>query len=108
MTKATVYQWEYGTSAFKADGTMMMLSNEPYCSTGFRLTKVEEWLTTLEEIIPTIAPCHRRAMEGLYFMLKATRSQHQKNHEEMISEAPSADDLMEYLAAYAAATKGGQ
>jgi len=103
MTQATVYQWAHGTSAFKADGTMMMLDNEPYCSTGFRLTRVEEWLTTLEEIIPTIEPCHRYAIESLYFMLKATRIQHEKDHEEMVSEAPTAEDLQEYLSAYAAA-----
>jgi hypothetical protein len=46
-------------------------------------------------------------LEGLYFSLKAAHVKHEEQHDEIVTEAPSADDLMQYLAAYAAAI-GGQ
>lgn len=103
MAQASVYQWENGTSAFKADGTMVMLDNEPRCSASFRLTKLEEWLVTLEEIIPTAPPAHMYHLQDLYFALKGARLQAEKDHEEMLTESPTADDLMAYLIAYTAA-----
>lgn len=105
---STIYKWDHGTAAFNDNGELVMLGNEPYCSTGFRLAQVEEWLTTLEEIIPAVDECHRHSLRGLYFRLDATRSRHQKDHQEVITTAPTADDLTAYLVAYAAATNSAR
>jgi hypothetical protein len=35
--------------------------------------------------------------------LKAAHTKHKREHEEIITEAPTADDLIDYLASYAAA-----
>jgi hypothetical protein len=46
-------------------------------------------------------------LEQIYFSLKAAYTKHQKQHEEIVTEAPSEEDLMEYLAAYAASVVAG-
>jgi len=40
----------------------------------------------------------------MYFALKHVLAKHQQQHEEVVSSAPTADDLQAYLASYAAAT----
>jgi hypothetical protein len=39
----------------------------------------------------------------MVFSLKAAHVKHKKQHQEVVTDAPTADDLMAYLAAYAAA-----
>ena len=43
----------------------------------------------------------------MYFALKATVKRHAEDHLEVVSEAPTAGDLQEYLSAYAAAANHG-
>ncbi|MGA1296488.1 MAG: hypothetical protein ACO3X1_14355 [Burkholderiaceae bacterium] len=68
----------------------------------FRIKQLEDWLTTLEQIIPE-QTAHRYALEGLYFSLKAAHKRHEKQHNEIVTDAPTSDDLMSYLVAYSAA-----
>ena len=91
------------TSAFTPDGKLVMNYGRPYVAWGFSVDKLEDWLTTLEEAMITVPPAHRYSLETLYFSLKAAHRRHQQEHEMVVSEAPSEDDLINYLASYSAA-----
>jgi hypothetical protein len=107
---STIYQWPSGTSAFlKTDSrsSLVMTCGDPYVEWGFRIEKLEQWLTTLEETISHEANTgNRYDLESLYFSLKAAHTRHLQEHEAVVTEAPTADDLQAYLAAYAAAVGG--
>jgi ribonuclease HI len=92
----------FGPSAFTADNDLVMNYGAPTVAYSLRIKDLEEWLTTLEEIMPS-QTAHRYSLEGLYFALKAAHDKHKKQHEEVVTDAPSSDDLMDYLMAYAAA-----
>ena len=96
-----------GTAAFIEEQPpckAVMLQGQPHVEWGFNVNRLEQWLTTIEEALndlPTKA--HRRGLEDLYFCLKAAQRQHIEEHEQIVSEAPSEEDLMAYLSAYSAA-----
>ena len=104
---STIYHWPSGTSAFlKTDSrsSLVMTCGDPYVEWGFRIEKLEQWLTTLEETISHEANTgNRYDLESLYFSLKAAHTRHLQEHEAVVTEAPTADDLQAYLSAYAAA-----
>lgn len=87
----------------------VMLNNAPYCHMGATVTSVESWLTTLEEMVEdkTIPFAHRWHLQEMKAMLAVAHDQHIKDHHEVVTEAPTADDQIAYLAAYAAAIGGG-
>ena len=82
-----------------------MLDSRPMVNWGFSSQRLEESLTTLEEIMDIVPPCHRYSLEALYFSLKAAHQKLQLEHNEM-TEEPTATDFQEYLSAYAAAVGG--
>jgi hypothetical protein len=92
----------FGPSAFTADNDLVMNYGAPTVAYSLRIKDLEEWITTLEEIMPS-QTAHRYSLEGLYFALKCAHDKHKKQHEEVVTDAPSSDDLMDYLLAYAAA-----
>ena len=103
MPMATIYKDSFGVSAFTADQRLVMNGSAPCVAWSFRIKELEDWLTTLEEIMVNEATTpHRRTLESLYFSLKAAHVKHEEQHNEIVTEAPSANDLMEYLAAYSA------
>jgi hypothetical protein len=108
---SVVYQWETGTTAFLDSGSslaVVMSCGSPYVEWGFRIERLEQWLTTLKETILHEANTgNRQDLEDLYFSLKAAHARHLEQHQEIVTEAPNADDLQAYLTAYAAAV-GGQ
>ena len=99
---ATVYKTEFGITAFNSEDKLVMLDSRPMVNWGFSSQRLEESLTTLEEIMDIVPPCHRCSLETLYFSLKAANQKLQLEHNEM-TEEPTAADFQEYLAAYAAA-----
>jgi hypothetical protein len=97
----------YGPSAFirSNSGTQIVMSGSAPCvEWSFRIKELEIWLTTLEEAM-TNEGCYgqRRGLEDIYFSLKAAHKKHQTQHEAIVTDAPTADDLQAYLMAYAAA-----
>ena len=104
---STIYQWETGTTAFLQKGShsaLVMNGGDPCVEWSFRIEKLEQWLTTLEEVISHEANTgNRYDLESLYFCLKAAHTRHLQEHEDVVTEAPTADDLQAYLTAYAAA-----
>jgi len=92
------------TSVFTDKGDLVMNLDRPVVSSYLQVKEVEEWLITLEEtMVRETNVANRRSLEGIYFMLKAARRKHLDQHEEVQSQAPTADDLQAYLSAYAAA-----
>ena len=85
-----------------------MNGSNPVVEWSFHIKNLEAWLTTLEEaMVNENNYGQRRGLEDIYFSLKAAHKKHQAQHQEVVTNAPTADDLAEYLAAYAAAI-GGQ
>lgn len=90
------------------DKELVMNYGHPTISTFLRINDMERWVTTLEEVMALpAAKAHRYDLEDVYFALKATIKRHTENHLEVVSEAPTANDLQEYLSAYAAAANNG-
>jgi hypothetical protein len=105
---STILKDSFGTTALTEDNELVMNGGHPCVFWSFRTRDLENWLTTLEEVITMEANiAHRYFLEGIYFSLKAAHNKHQKQHEEIVTEAPSEEDLMEYLAAYAASVVAG-
>ena len=104
---ATVYKTEFGITAFNSEDKLVMLDSRPMVNWGFSSQRLEESLTTFEEIMDIVPPCHRYYLEALYFSLKAAYQKLQLEHNEM-TEEPTAADFQEYLAAYAAAVGGAK
>jgi len=102
---ATVYKTEFGITAFNGEDKLVMLNNSPMVNWGFSLEKLEESLTTLEEIMDVIPVCHRFSLMKLQVSLQNAHQKLQLEHTEM-TEEPTATDFQEYLAAYAAAVGG--
>lgn len=102
-----IQQQSCGVSAFTNGNEgiqIVMNSNAPCVGWSFRIKDLQQWLTTLEEVMAKEENIgNRRDLEGIYFSLKAAHTRHLQEHEEVITEAPTADDLQAYLMAYAAA-----
>ena len=91
-------------TAFTADGSLIMNFGSPIVSWSFSIKHLEDWLTTLEEVmLKETNMTNRYVLERLYFGLKAAHKRHLAEHEQVITEAPTEDDLMSYLTAYSAA-----
>jgi hypothetical protein len=97
----------YGPSAFirtEYNTQIVMSGSAPCVEWSFRIQALEAWLTTLEEaMVDENNYGHRRGLEDIYFSLKAAHKKHQAQHEAIVTDAPTADDLQAYLMAYAAA-----
>jgi hypothetical protein len=108
---AIIDQGAYGPSAFirtEYNTQIVMSGSAPCVEWSFRIKELENWLITLEEaMVDKNNYGHRRGLEDIYFSLKAAHKKHQAQHEAIVTDAPTADDLQAYLAAYAAAV-GGQ
>lgn len=104
-------QKTYGTSAFVKNAygmKIVMNAGAPCVEWSFRVVELQQWLTTLEDVMfKEKNNGNRRDLEDIYFSLKAAHSRHLEEHEEVVTDAPTADDLQAYLADYAAAV-GGQ
>jgi hypothetical protein len=87
---------------------IVMNGNAPCVEWSFRIKELQLWLTTLEEVMVNERNHGNRSdLEGIYFSLKAAHTRHLQEHEDIVTDAPTADDLQAYLVAYAAAV-GGQ
>jgi len=104
---AIIDQGSYGPSAFirtEYNTQIVMSGSAPCVEWSFRIKDLENWLTTLEEaMVNENNYGQRRGLEDIYFSLKAAHVKHEKQHQEVVTNAPTADDLMAYLTAYTAA-----
>ena len=108
---AIIQSDRFGASAFirtEYNTQIVMSGSAPCVEWSFRIKDLENWLTTLEEVMVDESNySQRRGLEDIYFSLKAAHVKHVKQHQEVVTDAPTADDLQAYLMAYAAAV-GGQ
>lgn len=95
-----------GVSAFH-DHALVMNCSHPTVVHYLRIKDLQNWLTTLEETISQAPAAHRYYLEQLYFSLKSAHAAHLREHQAVVSEAPTAEDLQEYLSAYAAEVGNG-
>lgn len=108
MSQASSTSWiktensDQSVSAFTGTGELVMNFGHPYVAWGFSVRQLEEWLITLEELVDHVPSAHRHALWSLQASLAAAHDRHRKEHEQVVTEAPTPDDLMTYLAAYAA------
>jgi hypothetical protein len=67
------------------------------------VVRLQEWATTVETIIPMVPACHRPALMQLFIKLDSMLYRHQQDHEEIVTDAPTPEDMIDYLSAYLAA-----
>lgn len=96
-----------GVSAFTNKGALAMNCGAPTVGCYLRIADLENWLTTLEETMEHVPAEHKSSLSWLIITLRSIHDKHIKEHQEIVTEAPTADDQIAYLAAYAAAIGGG-
>lgn len=103
MTVAIV-QTEYNgaTSAFLGSKLVMNFDN-PVVACCLRVKQLENSITTLEQLLPGVEACHQSSLVELLIVLKVVHQRHIEEHNEIVTAAPTAEDQMAYLVAYAAA-----
>lgn len=106
---STVYQRKQGISAFTKNGHVVMSCNRPMVAWSLPVRKLEEWITTLEVVSEggALGP-HKSTVEELLCHLHAAHGKHREQHAEVVTGAPTGDDQLAYLAAYAASISGGE
>ena len=88
-------------SATTASHEVVMVCSVPMVQSYFNVADLQRWTTTLEEIMSNKHNfAHQYDFERMHFAFKHMLDKHQEQHEEVISAAPSADDLQAYLASY--------
>jgi hypothetical protein len=80
-----------------------MVHNTSVVDAMLQVTEMQQWVTTLEEILPEVPVCHYGTLSLMIVRLQVYLDRHQAQHEAIVTDAPTADDLQAYLAAYAAA-----
>ena len=91
-----------GTISARADNSeVVMACSIPMVQSYFNVADLQRWTTTLEETMSNKHNfAHQYDFERMHFAFKQMLAKHQEQHEEVISAAPSADDLQAYLASY--------
>lgn len=91
-------------SATSNSDELVMVCSIPMVQGYFSIADLQRWTTTLEEVIGNKRnAAHQYALEGMCLMFKHMLDKHQEQHQEVVSSAPTGDDLQAYLAFYAAA-----
>jgi hypothetical protein len=105
---ASIRRDSLGTSAFTKEGRLVMTMNQPTVAWSFRIVDLERWMTTLETVLDeNPGNPHCSDLICLLCSLKAAHDHHVEQHHEVVTEAPTADDQIAYLAAYTAAIGNG-
>jgi len=92
-------------SATSNSNELVMVCSIPMVQGYFNIADLQRWTTTLEEIMGNKHNVeHQYAFQGMCLVFKYMLDKHEEQHAEVVSAAPTADDLQAYLASYAAAT----
>ena len=106
MTQFTRLIPQGAISAFTDDGQLLMNCGSPIVEWSFRIDDLQEYIQTLERAIdeePSMA--QRMGLEHSLICLSCAYKHHQKQHQQVLTEAPTGQDLEEYLTFYAASIK---
>jgi len=102
--KASTAVYEQKASAFiHSDHScqVVMSMGEPTVAWSFRIADLQQWITSLEELPVE----QRRELNGLMCHLMAAHDKHKEQDKYVIDNAPSAQDLEDYLLDYSAAVR---
>jgi hypothetical protein len=92
-----------GGNTVLLNGKTVMQYNEPVVEWPVKVSKVEEWATTIEELAAgTPSWHHRKHLKEMLFELQCMLRYHKQQHETVVTEAPTIEDLSAYLSYYAA------
>lgn len=84
----------------------VMLGGKPVYETALSIGDLQQWVTTLEEAEHEIGPGGLAgALSTMRLRFMAYLSCHQCEHEQAVTDAPTADDLLAYLASYTLAMR---
>lgn len=108
MTATIKTEYNGTISAFNSDRKLVMNFGRPVVNCYLMVEQLQDSITTLEQLLPTIEACHQGSMVQLLIMLKTSYQRHELEHNQMTEATakPTADDQMAYLVAYAAAIGG--
>lgn len=98
-----------GPSVFLDQGLgqeLIMNGGSPTVEWSFRIDQLRDYIQTIESQMARDDQA-RMALEAVYCCLLAAHMKHEKQHAQAITEAPSAEDLQEYLASYSVAIGQG-
>jgi len=84
-----------------------MVNGTPVVDALLDVRELERWVTTLEEVLPNVPTRHYGPLTLLLVRLQVALDEHNRQHQEVIDEAPTEQDMMAYLSAYAAAYATG-
>jgi hypothetical protein len=100
---STILSDSWGVSAFTADQKLVMNGSQPCVFWSFRARDLENWLTTIEEVMASPSnEQHHSSLVALISSLRAAHKKHLVQHSDVVTNAPSAEDLTSYLMAYSA------
>ena len=86
---------------------VVMACSVPMVQSYFNVADLQRWITTLEETMSNKHNfAHQCDFERMYFAFKHMLGKHREQHEEVISSAPTADDLQAYLVSYSSYVSG--
>jgi hypothetical protein len=77
-----------------------MVHGKPVVDAVLDVADVEHWVTTLEEVLPNVPIGHYGTLSMMIVRLQVILDRHQQEHETIITEAPTPEDMVEYLSAY--------
>ena len=89
-------------SAFTSNNKLVMIHGRPIVNCYLEIKQLHDSITTLEELLSDVELCHKITIMELLAVLKTASQKHELEHDE-ITAAPTADDQLAYLVAYAAA-----
>jgi len=91
------------------DGRLRMSFGSPIVECPITVKELQGFICTLEQAIeeePGFA--QRRGLEHIASVFKAGLQTHERQHEQLINEAPSGADFEEYMMNYAKAVQQGE
>lgn len=98
---SSIYHTPSGLTAFTPSSRLAMIGGTSTVNVSLSVEKAQQWATTLEAIClaDPMAP-HAAMLRTLQWWLETALTVHQRDHEEVITAAPSYEDMVAYLAAY--------
>ena len=112
MTTASPSFYRWGSneelSVFTADNRLVMSLGSPIANVPITIAELQNFVCTLEQAIddePNIKQC--LALGSIKHIFQASLKQAQKDHEQIVKEAPTGADLEEYMLSYSRAIKEG-
>ena len=77
-----------------------MVHGTPVVNAMLSVEEVQRWITTLEEVRENAPVCHYGTLSMMIVRFQVVLDNHDKQHEKIITEAPTPEDMVEYLSSY--------